>query len=158
MKLKNGQSQQKLFNFSNFAVMKKILHKISSVIMALIFMSATMSFTVDMHYCGDSLVDFSFFQKAESCGMEKAQEARDCKSAISQEPCCSDHQIVKEANHDLKTSFDQLTFEQQTFVATFFYTYINLFEGLDENIVPFKDYSPPFIERDVQTLYETYLI
>ena len=138
--------------------MKKVFHKTLSVLMALVVLFTTVSLTVDMHYCGDSLVDFSFFHKAETCGMEIVGTAKDCKPAISQEPCCSDHQIVKEANHDLKTSFDKLTFGQQTFVATFFYTYINLFEGLDKNFVPFKDYSPPFIERDVQTLYETYLI
>ncbi|AKA35419.1 hypothetical protein MQE36_03165 [Zhouia spongiae] len=139
--------------------MKKIFHKILSVLMALVVMFTTMSFTVDMHYCGDSLVDFSFFTKAESCGMEKAQPTRGCENpAMSEKSCCSDQKIVKEGSDDLKTSFNKLTFEQQTFVATFFYTYINLFEGLDENIVPFKDYSPPFIERDVQILYETYLI
>ncbi|OSS39630.1 hypothetical protein C723_1532 [Christiangramia flava JLT2011] len=65
---------------------------------------------------------------------------------------------MKEGGDDLKLAVNNLIFEQQTFVATFFYTYVNLFEGLDENIVPFKDYSPPFIERDVQILYETYLI
>lgn len=39
--------------------------------MAFVVMFTTMSFTVDMHFCGDSLVDFSLFAKAESCGMEK---------------------------------------------------------------------------------------
>ncbi len=126
--------------------------------MAFVVFCSTLSFTVDMHYCGDSLVDFSLFHKAESCGMEIAQVAKDCEPSISQEPCCSDTQIVKEASQDLKTSFEKLSFGQQTFVAALFYTYINRFEGLDENIVPFKDYSPPFVERDVQTLYETYLI
>lgn len=126
--------------------------------MASVVFCSTLSFTVDMHYCGDSLVDFSLFHKAEGCGMEKAQIAKDCEPSISQEPCCSDTQIVKEGSQDLKTSFDKLSFEQQTFVAALFYTYINRFEGSDENIIPFKDYSPPFIERDVQNLYETYLI
>ncbi|WP_440344592.1 HYC_CC_PP family protein [Leeuwenhoekiella palythoae] len=138
--------------------MKKVFYKILSVLMAFVVMLTTMSFTVDMHYCGDSLVDFSFFTKAESCGMEKAQPVKCENPAMSKKSCCSDQKIVKEGSDDLKTSFTKLTFEQQTFVATFFYTYINLFEGLDENIVPFKDYSPPFIERDVQILYETYLI
>lgn len=133
-------------------------HKVASILMASVVFFSTMSFTVDMHYCGDSLVDFSFFQKAETCGMEIVETAKGCEPTIAQEPCCSDHQIVKQANQDLKTSFDKLSFEQQTFVATFFYTYINLFEGLDENFVPFKDYTPPFLIRDVQTLNEMYLI
>ncbi|WP_281987765.1 hypothetical protein [Aquimarina aggregata] len=139
--------------------MKKVFHKILSVLMAFVVLLTTMSFTVDMHYCGDSLVDFSIFTEAESCGMEKAQPTESCDNpSMTEKDCCTDQQLVKEGNQDLKISFDKLTFEQQTFVASFFFTYINLFEGLDENIVTFKDYSPPFIERDVQTLYETYLI
>ncbi len=90
--------------------------------------------------------------------MEEAQAANDCEPAISQEPCCSDQQIFKEANHDLKTSFDRLSFEQQTFVATLFYTYLNLFEGLDENFVPFKDCHPHFLEQDVLVLNQVFLI
>lgn len=139
--------------------MKQIFHKILSVLMAFVVLFTTMSFTVDMHYCGDSLVDFSVFTKAESCGMEKAQPTKSCENPVmTEKDCCTDQQIVKEGNDELKTSFDKLTFEQQTFVATFFYIYINRFEGLDENIVPFKHYSPPFVERDIQTLHETYLI
>ena len=127
--------------------------------MAFVVLFATMSFTVDMHYCGDTLVDFSIYTEAESCGMEKAQPAKSCENPLmTSTSCCSDQKIVKEGKDDLKSSFNKLTFEQQTFVATFIYCYINLFEGLDENIVPFKDYSPPFIERDIQTLCETYLI
>ena len=30
--------------------------------------------------------------------------------------------------------------------------------GLEENIIPFKDYSPPFIVKDIQTLDEIFLI
>lgn len=127
--------------------------------MAFVVLFTTMSFTVDMHYCGDSLVDFSVFTKAEGCGMEKAQLAKSSENpSMTSTSCCTDKQIVKVGSDDLKTSFDKLTFEQQTFVATFFYTYINLFEGLDKNVVPFKDYSPPYVERNIQILYETYLI
>ncbi|MEO2061681.1 MAG: hypothetical protein ABGW97_01770 [Christiangramia sp.] len=131
--------------------------------MAFVVVSTIMSFTLDIHYCGNSLIDFSFFSKAESCGMEadsyRNQLSKPCQNpSIDKKSCCSDQKIVKEGGDDLKLAVNNLIFEQQTFVATFFYTYVNLFEGLDENIVPFKDYSPPFIERDVQILYETYLI
>ncbi|TKD65168.1 hypothetical protein FBT53_06470 [Flavobacterium sp. ASW18X] len=139
--------------------MRRFLHKILSILMAFVVLFTTLSFTVDMHYCGDSLVDFSFFTKAKTCGMEKAQPSKGCENpTLSKKSCCSNQKILKEASDDLKTSFDKLNFEQQTFVATFFFSYINLFEGLGDKVIPTKDYSPPFIERDVQILYETYLI
>lgn len=127
--------------------------------MAFVVFFTTMSFTIDMHYCGDALVDFSLFQKAEGCGMEKATTASDCEMpSLAEQPCCSDLQIVKQADQDLKTSYDLLSFAQQTFVTAFFYTYINLFEGLNENIAPFKDYHPPFLEPDVLVLNQVFLI
>jgi hypothetical protein len=131
--------------------------------MASVVMFTTMSFTVNMHYCGDSLVDFSFYQRADSCGMDSVielnqQNPQSCERAITKKPCCSEHQIVKDASQELKTTIDKLTFEQQTFVATFSYTYVNLFERRDASFVSFKDYNPPFLIRDVQILNETYLI
>ena len=140
-------------------MMKKVFHSTLSVLMAFVVMFTTMSFTVDMHYCGDSLVDFSLFSKAEGCGMEKAQPAKYCENPLmTEKSCCTDQQILQQGQDELKTSLSTLTFEQQTFVATFFYTYINFFEGLDENIVSFTDYPPPFIRRDLQVLHQTFLI
>ncbi len=139
--------------------MKKLFHKAISVLMAFVVLFTTMSFTIDMHYCGDTLVDVSLFQKAKGCGMEKAPKTFDCEMpAMVEKSCCSDHQIVKEANQDLKTSFDSLSFAQQTFIATFFYTYLNRFEGIEKNFIPFKDYHPPFLEQDVLVLNQVFLI
>lgn len=138
--------------------MKSFLHKILSVCMATLVLFTTMSFTVDIHFCGDSLVDFSLVQNTHTCGMEAEQKADDCHNLITEDSCCSDKQLVIEGQDDLKISFNTLNFEQQVFVATFFYTYIDLFEGLDTNVIPFRDYRPPILIRDFQKLHETYLI
>lgn len=118
----------------------------------------TMSFKVDMHYCGDSLVDFSLMQKAETCGMEEEQGSDCGKQMVSEMSCCSDKQIIVEGQDELNRTFDTLTAEQQVFFAAFIHSYINLFEGLDQTIVPFRDYVPPLLIRDIQKLHQTYLI
>ena len=130
-----------------------------AVFMAAVVFMTTMSFTVDMHYCGDTLVDFSFIQSAKTCGMEKVQATKGCeKSMLSEKSCCSDEQMVKQGQDDLKTSFDTLSFEQQTFIAAFTYSYIKLFEGTASTDVSYKDYPPPFVKQDVQVLHQTFLI
>ncbi len=126
--------------------------------MATLVLFTTMSFTVDMHYCGDSLVDFSLVQNAHSCGMEGEAPTRDCENRITEKSCCTDKQVVIEGQDEIKMSLDTLNFDQQVFVASFFYTYINLFEGLDTNVIPFKDYKPPLLIRDIQKLHESYLL
>jgi hypothetical protein len=130
-----------------------------SVFMALVVLMTTMSFTVDVHYCGDTLVDFSFIQQAETCGMDmSAMMATSENSSLSQKPCCTDKQVVKQGQDDLKITFDQLTLEQQLFIASFTYSYVDLFSGLQSQEIPYADQSPPFIKRDVQVLHQTFLI
>ena len=138
--------------------MLEVFKKISAILMAIVVLFSTMSFSISEHYCGDHLVDSALFSKAESCGMEleKPSPNKDC--FVTKSNCCSD--VIKqiEGQNELKFDISTLTFEQHVFIASFITSYINLFEGLKENIIPFKAYSPPFLVRDIQTLDEVYLI
>ncbi len=138
--------------------MNKILKKITAFLMAFVVLFSTMSFTISEHYCGDHLVDSALFSKAASCGMEleKPSPTKDC--SVQKKNCCSD--VVKqfEGQSELKTSPTTLNFEQQIFINTYFYTYINLFEGLDNNVIPFKHYTPPLLVKDIQVLDAVFLI
>ena len=142
--------------------MKKIYHKTISVLLALIVLLSTMSFSLDMHFCGDHLVDFSIFDQVGTC-MMKAEKSKDfgtCEvmKMDTETRCCSDIEVTIEGQDDLKVSFDQLTFDQQVFITSFGYSYKHLFERFEENLIPFRDYSPPPLIRDVQILDQTFLI
>ncbi len=128
--------------------------------MALIVLFSTMSFTVGMHYCGDHLVDFSMFDKVDSCMMkaEILKTSGSCEIMEMDMNCCSDIEVILEGQDNLKISFDNYTVNQQLFIASFVYSYINLFKGIEENIIPFKEYSPPLLIRDIQILDQTFLI
>jgi len=137
--------------------MKQVFKKITAVLMAFVVLFSTMSFTISEHFCGDLLVDSALFSKAESCGMEmQTSPIEDC--TIKKDNCCSDVIIQFEGQSELKIDFTNLNYEQQLFVTSFTYTYVNLFEGLDKNIVPFKNYTPPLLVWDIQVLDEVYLI
>lgn len=139
--------------------MKSVIHKSLAVFMAGVVLFTTMSFAVDVHYCGNTMVDFSFVQKADTCGMEKLSPISSCEnSSINEKSCCKDEQFVKQGQQDLKISFDQLSFGQQIFVASFAYSYISLFEATQSTDAAFVTLPPPFIERDVQVLHQTFLI
>lgn len=138
--------------------MNSFFHKSLAVALATLVLFTTMSFTVDMHYCGDMMVDVSVVDNATTCGMDHNQSKNACVNEVQDDSCCSDKQLIVKGQDEIKASFDTLTFEQQAFVATYFYSYINLFDGLDEQVVPFRDYKPPLLFRDIQKLHETYLI
>jgi len=137
--------------------MKQVFHKIMSISMAFIVLFSTLSFTIDMHYCGNTLVDTAVFKKAKNCGMEMQNPStKDC--SITKKNCCSDKQIFVDGQDELKINFDNLTLKQQQFVASFIYTYINLFENLDKEATLFQEYKPPLVVRQIYKLDETYLI
>ena len=137
--------------------MKKLAHKFVSVLMAVVVLLTTMSFSIDMHYCGDMLVDFSIVEQVKSCGMEKVET--DCDNLnITQKSCCTDTQLIVDGVDNMKVSFDQLSFNQQLFVTSFTYSYLNLYRGIESNKISFKDYPPPFVKQDVQVLHQTFLI
>lgn len=139
--------------------MKQVIHKILAACMALVVLMTTMSFTVNMHYCGKMLVDYSVFNDAKTCGMEKMQAAFNCEiTTIAKKSCCKDIQLIVEGQDDLKNSFEALSFEQQIFVFTFYHSYSNLFEEKNTTAILFVDYPPPFLKRDVQVLHQTFLI
>jgi len=128
--------------------------------MSLVVLVSTMSFTIDMHYCGDTLVDTAIFRKAKKCGMEIQTSKLDaaCSSMIMKKGCCSEQQLIIEGQDELKISFEQLSLDQQWFVASLVYTYIQRFEDLQENKTSFSEYPPPLIVRQLYKLDESYLI
>ncbi|WP_230935926.1 HYC_CC_PP family protein [Psychroserpens luteolus] len=137
--------------------MKHISHKIMSFIMAFVVLFSTMSFAVNMHYCGDTLVETAIFQKAKGCGMEMDKPSTE-GCAITKKNCCDDEQLAFEGQDELQLQFDKITFEQQVFIASFVHTYINLFEGLDNNVSSYEEYKPPLVVRQIFKIDETYLI
>ncbi|PCI02838.1 MAG: hypothetical protein COB81_04860 [Flavobacteriaceae bacterium] len=80
----------------------------------------------------------------------------DC--TIEKEGCCSDNNEFVQGNSEVQTLATSLNFEQQVFLTSFVYTYINLFEGLEKNVVPFKNYVPPIIVKDIQVIDSVFLI
>ena len=137
--------------------MKLVFHKIMSFAMAFVVLFSTMSFTVNMHYCGDTLVETAMFHKAKGCGMEMQKPSTD-GCAITKKNCCNDEQLVVDGQDELQLQVDTISFEQQVFIASFVYTYINGFEGLENNVSSYEAYEPPLVIRQIFKIDETYLI
>ena len=140
-------------------MIKQGVHKVLSVLMALLVLFSTISFTIDKHYCGSTLVDVAIFHKAKTCGMEMQQSTANRECAVTKNNCCKEEQIVIQGQDELKFStIEDLNLDQQIFAATFVYTYSNLFESLPKKIIPFKDYSPPNLITDIQVLDQVFII
>ena len=133
-------------------MIKTVLHKSFSVLMVFLVLFSTVSFTIEKHFCGDVLIDVAMFTESDKC----ATEAVDI---LLQKDCCKDEVDVVKGVDVLKApSFDDFDFVQQLFITSFFYSYRNLFEGLEQQVVPHKGYTPPLLVADIQVLEQVFII
>ncbi|WP_073098975.1 HYC_CC_PP family protein [Leeuwenhoekiella marinoflava] len=138
--------------------MKKYSQQLIAVLMAFVVLFTTMSFTINVHYCGDTLVAYSLVKEAKSCGMEVLQKSSSCETQLVQKSCCQNKQVTASGHDDLKPTFHNLEFEKQVFITSFFFSYSALFEPKTVENTSFEDYDPPLIIKDIQTLDQVFLI
>jgi hypothetical protein len=136
--------------------MKKGFYKSISTVLALLVLVSTFSFTVDKHFCGSFLVDQAIFSKALSCGMDMHPNSE--TDLMDKDNCCSNQNISIDGQDELNISFNSMDFDQQVFIAAFTFSFNNLFEGLPQQVIPYKNYTPPLIVKDIPVLNDTFLI
>lgn len=137
--------------------MKKITLKILAMLMAFIVVFTTLSFTVDMHYCGDTLVDTAIFNKVKSCGMELQKSSSEL-CVIKKNNCCSDKQLIIDGQEELQISFSSLSLEEPLSIKLIPNTIIAIDELLNENVPFYLVYFSRLVIRQLYKLDETYLI
>jgi len=138
--------------------MKKGVQKFSSLILALLVLVSTFSFTIEKHFCGDLLVDQAVFSKVKDCGMSSHNMMEMMASEMLTDSCCTNTHLAIDGQDELKISFENLSLDQQIFVAAFTISFIELFEGSTEQVIPFKYYSPPLLVTDIALMDQVFLI
>lgn len=141
--------------FLYICVMKAL---ISVLLSALIFLSSS-GLAFAKHYCGgyEMLSKITFGEEHLSCGMKMNVPA--CGEEDFEDHHCCSNRYLKVTTDD---QFSKVTFEYD-FTAQWFPIFVEVFI-LPEYIaadVPFvwiDSYHAPPLERDVQILYETFLI
>lgn len=128
--------------------------------LAFVLLFSTMSFHVDMHFCGDHLVDFSFTKKAATCGLELSKAEGTVVCAMAAMQCCTDEVFVVEGQDELLAAADACSPEQQSV------SFISYFPRPASPVAclpmeaenRFQEYSPPPLIRRVHLLHESFLI
>ena len=116
---------------------------------------STMSFTVEKHYCMGQLANYAILGSAEGCEMHMSEEQA---PVLKKVPCCNDIvEFVEGTNSELKIA-QEISSADIQFVAIFYASYVALFEPLPKEPNKFRNHSPPLLVKDIQVLYETFLI
>ncbi len=138
--------------------MRKAFSNIGSVFLAVMVLFSTFSFTIEKHFCGGALADYSILGNLDRCEMPSATHNETKETLLNTTPCCQDSVETIDGTNDILTVVKELDVQKIQVLAAFIYSYVNLFEGLEEHIIPFKNYAPPLVVKDIPVLYDTFLI
>ena len=138
--------------------MRNLFIKLGSALLSLMVILSSLMIVVDEHYCGDTLIDISFFGEANSCGMEKMEMANSKNLEIKQSDCCKDQQSFVQVSvfnkeKDLNKQYYEIDFTSINSPLG-----VDIFQFLPSEKDDYKDFSPPEIYHNLQILYQTFLI
>jgi hypothetical protein len=112
-----------------------------------------------MHYCCSELVDISFFNNVSSCEILVLKEELPLKQcSFDKETCCIEKAIFHEGSETMQKKSLLLSTITFAFINPPAYFYTNPFKNLKENIIPFKDYSPPDLITDIHVINNIFII
>ncbi|MFH6603532.1 hypothetical protein ACEZ3G_08595 [Maribacter algicola] len=137
--------------------MKETVHRLFSILMAMLLLVSTTSWAVDKHYCMGHLMDVSFFANAKDCGMDMTPSDETSKTE-EKSSCCDDETMVVDGQDNLKISVQDIDLGQQFFLVSFTYSYLNILSPIEELPVPNEHYPPPILVKNIHLLDEVFLI
>ncbi len=141
-------------------MMLQILHKILAFILALAVLFSTLSFTVEKHVCMGEVTDVSYFDKVESCGMEETEcgDSETRHDMAKRQNCCDTLQELIPGDPAEQQAIQSLEIQDYDYIVSYISTYLSEYEQYD--VVSLTEFGPdpPLVERDIQTLYQTFLI
>ena len=135
--------------------MKQKFNKIGAILMIIVVLCSTMSFTIHKQYCCGYLVDTALFSNSDAC---KSVENNDCCEIV--EDCCSHQQIVVEGQTEfLFNKVASSSSKKQQFVVNSLDLFFENYEIQSERIFQKKEYSPPnLVINNRQVIHQVFLI
>ncbi|SEB67569.1 hypothetical protein SAMN04489761_1410 [Tenacibaculum sp. MAR_2009_124] len=140
--------------------MRILFQKISSIFLAILLILSTVSFTVEKHFCGDSLVNISFLGDVGACEDDPDDDCADSSMTIEEDSCCKNEITYLEGQHEVnKETADKSLFSKEKNVAVLNKNkLLYVCTTFHYNKVLRRRYIPPRITRNIQLLYEVFII
>lgn len=136
--------------------MNQVFYKTTSIVMAMLLLLSTVSWTVDKHLCMGRVMDVAFFTSAKDCGMKAAIDLLEEQGVENH--CCDDESFTIHGQDDLRLSWDNLALEHQIVIVIVAHSYLELFSDYPNEILPNEAYPPPILVYDIQILDQVFLI
>jgi len=152
-----------LFIFAEIVIQLSRFRKISALLLSMLVLLASTSFTINMHFCMEQIESISFFNETKPCEMKS--DTPTCAmgnqpSEDHQEPsngCCEDQSHLIEGQEE-SHKIVALSLPDLHFVAILYTLATYLLDPAAVNYITYAEYAPPPIERDIPVLVQAFLI
>jgi hypothetical protein len=119
-------------------------------------MLSTLSFSISKHYCSNILVDTAVIQPAKTCGMHSQSESY--KPEEEKDSCCDDEVKLIEGQDELQLSVSDFSLDMPNEFAVFSMVFLFPEFYTVQSQPVYAIYQPPECRRDIQTLFQVFLI
>jgi len=139
--------------------MKFCFQHITSLLLALLVLVSTQSYSVNSHYCSNILVDKAIMKPAKKCDMHGEKTHSEQKHEHKKDECCDDEVEIIQGQDELKVPSLQTELPNPIFVEAFIISFLFDFpiEADKEKITHYKT-PPPLLQKERLSLYQVYLI
>jgi hypothetical protein len=152
---------------------KKFTYRTLSLLMAFLVFTSSVSFAIDVHFCGGQIQSVNIFGEAKTCSMKeqstettskhkccekKNEQASQCKMKSEKKDCCHNEQFVFEQDNDLKPSVNStVNLENINPVLVYVLVSQHLFE-FDTKPTFYSYYDPPLLPQDILVQQQVFRI
>jgi hypothetical protein len=140
--------------------MCKSLKYFTAISLSALLVLSTISFTVDMHFCGRHLVDFAINDKAHGCGMsmDDVADSPARPGVVTDMGCCQNVNFTVTGQDDLQVaSADYSIIHPVQFQIPAIYPPMQFDEAAGEAVF-YPVYQPPPRFGDFLVLYQVFRI
>jgi len=137
--------------------------RIFSISLALLMLVSSVGFSMNTHFCGGEAVKSTFTLGLHNpdCGM--AMMEMECEKVPSKEdqltkkPCCENHHQLLQLDENADIQAFSIEVNSVFFVA-FIDAFVQPVLFADQSLVHTSYYPPPAPDKDIQVLFQTFLI
>lgn len=130
-----------------------------AISLALLVLLSNIGLAINTHFCGGEAIEttFSLGLRNPDCNMMQSCEKKTSEDdQFETMPCCNNQHQVIETDEMAKTQ------AQSSFNPAVFTVLTQILRQplliVDEGQTQHSEYPPPFFERDIQVLFQTFLI
>jgi len=139
------------------------MKKVFALLLALLMLTTNVGITIAAHYCGGMKVKtgFSLGKSNLSCGMtsmDQSCENHNSGDGLHAKNCCENESLAISIEDNYDSVANAANHFNLFYPAPIFYTSRSTYDLVLSTQKEYLDYSPPFLDRDIPVLVQSFLL